>query len=139
MKDSNSEFLPQRLPVAKNPRRILCADDNTAIGDILVRLFSTAGHSVEHVADGLEAWERLSANIGHFDVLVTDNQMPGLNGLELVELLRQTDFLGRIIVHSGSLSAKEVAGYRALRVDSIVAKATQAEELLGIVEGFYAI
>ena len=121
----------------KKSLRILCADDNTMLGDVMIQFFSTAGHAVEHVADGLEAWERLSRDIGHFDVLVTDNQMPGLNGLELVKLLRQTNYRGRIIVHSGSLSAKEVAGYRAFGVDSIIAKATQAEELLNVVEAFY--
>ena len=121
----------------KKSLRILCADDNTMLGDVMIQFFSMAGHAVEHVADGLEAWERLSRDIGHFDVLVTDNQMPGLNGLELVKLLRQTNYRGRIIVHSGSLSAKEVAGYRAFGVDSIIAKATQAEELLNVVEAFY--
>mgnify|MGYP001576683050 FL=1 len=121
----------------KKSLRILCADDNTMLGDVMIQFFSTAGHAVEHVANGLEAWEKLSRDIGHFDVLVTDNQMPGLNGLELVKLLRQTNYRGRIIVHSGSLSAKEVAGYRAFGVDSIIAKATQAEELLNVVEAFY--
>ena len=60
----------------------------------------------EHVRDGLEAWDRLSADIGHFDVLVTDHEMPGLKGGELVELARQAGFAGRIRSqlepHSGS-------------------------------------
>lgn len=128
---------PENLTRRRPPLRILCADDNKMLGDVMVRLFSAAGHAVEHVADGLEAWERLSKDLSHFDVLITDNQMPGLSGLELVELLRQTDYRGRIIVHSGSLSAKEVASYRAFGVDSIIAKTTQAEEILGVVEAFY--
>jgi two-component system OmpR family response regulator len=130
-------MLPNQVTTKKS-LRILCADDNTVLGDVMTRFFTTAGHTVEHVAGGLEAWDRLSGDIGHFDVLVTDNEMPGLNGLELVELLRQTDYRGRIIVHSGSLSPKAVAAYRALGVDSIVAKTTLAAELLGIVESFYA-
>ena len=130
-------MLPNSITTKKS-LHILCADDNTVLGEAMIRFFTTAGHAVEHVANGLEAWDRLSGDPSHFDVLVTDNEMAGLNGLELVELLRQTDYRGRIIVHSGCLSPKAVAAYRGLGVDSIVAKTTLAAELLGIVESFYA-
>lgn len=104
----------------------------------MVRLFTQAGHTVEHAADGLEAWERLSQDVGHFDLLVTDNQMPGLtlNGLELVELFRQANYRGRIIVHSSSLRPRETESYRVLGVDSIVLKTTPEEVLLDLVKAF---
>lgn len=118
------------------PLRILCADDNTILGDVLIRLLSLAGHAVEHAADGLDAWNKLSKDIGGFDVLVTDHEMPGLNGLELVELLRQGNFRGRIIVHSAGLAVADAERYRTLKVDRIIAKGTEAEELLDVVEAF---
>ena len=136
MKNLNPEFPMRKLPVSKYPRRILCADDNTILGDILVRFFTQAGHTVNHAADGLEAWDRMSKDLAYFEVLVTNHEMPGLSGLELVDLLRQADYRGRIIVHSGALTVRQTADYRALKVDGIVAKATAAEELLRVVEAF---
>lgn len=130
-----SIYLLELMP-EKRSLRIFCAEDNTILGEIMVRLFTQAGHTVEHAADGLEAWERLSEDVGRFDLLVTDNQMPGLNGLELVELLRQANYRGRIIVHSSSLTPRETESYRVLGVDSIVLKTTPAEVLLGLVKAF---
>ena len=70
------------------PLHILCADDNVILGEIMLCLLAREGHWVEQVGDGAKAWDRLSADIDSFDVLVTDHQMPGLTGLELVERLR---------------------------------------------------
>lgn len=107
------------------------------VGDLLVRLFTNAGHTVEHFADGLEAWRRISEDVNAFDVVVTDQQMPGLRGDELVELLRDADFAGRIIVHAATLTAPERDRFLAFQVDRIVQKSSQAEELLAIVEAFH--
>ena len=118
--------------------RILCADDDSLLSQVLVRLFSTAGHEVEHAADGLDAWEKISKDIGYFDVMITDHQMPGLDGLELVELLREANYGGRIIVHSSAISAAESEKYRAFGVSRIVTKPAPAEELLAVVEAVHA-
>jgi CheY-like chemotaxis protein len=116
------------------PLRILCADDNSTLGEVMLCLFAKAGHWVEHVDDGLSAWDRISADIGNFDVIVTDHQMPGLTGLEFVELLRQANYSGRIVVHSSVLTAEEIEAYRGFGVESIVMKAARADELSSAVE-----
>lgn len=122
------------MPTTENSLRILCADDNVLLGDVLVRLFSNGGHHIQHVADGLDAWELISRDLEGFDVLITDHQMPGLTGLELVELLRQTSFRGRIFVHSASLSAAVQQSYAGFGVDEIVGKGCRPELLLRAVE-----
>lgn len=119
---------------SKRPLRILCADDHILVGEFLTLLFSGAGHEIEHFTDGLAAWNRISGAVDRFDVLITDNQMPELNGLELVELLRQTEYRGRVVVFSGSLSVKEIESYQLLGVNLILQKTTKADELLGAVE-----
>jgi DNA-binding NarL/FixJ family response regulator len=97
-------------------------------------LFAKARHWVEHVSDGLRAWDRISQDLANFDVVVTDHQMPGLTGLELVELLRQANYSGRIVVHSSSLKHEEIEAYRGFGVASVVQKAARADELLTAVE-----
>src|SRR3954449_6030588 len=109
--------------------RVLCADDNAWLRYVVVQLLTTAGHIAEPASDGFEAWNILASDLTRFDVLVTDHEMPGLRGTELVELLRQTSFAGRIIVYTSSRSDHLGANYRALRVDAIVEKSTNAETL----------
>ncbi len=122
------------IGTSKRPLRILSADDQILVGEFLTLLFSGAGHAVEHFTDGLAAWERISGALDWFDVLITDNRMPQLNGLDLVELLRQTEYRGRIIVFSGSISEKDAESYRLLGVDLMLRKTKKADELLKAVE-----
>ena len=105
------------------------------IGDILVRLLARQGHAARHARDGREAWDILSRDLGAFDLVVTDHHMPALGGADLVGLLRQARFAGRIIVYSSSLLPPERARYELLGVNSIVEKSAVAAELIAAVEG----
>ncbi len=97
------------------------------------RLLERAGHQVESVADGQEAWDRLSANPADYDFVVTDHQMPNLSGLELVEKLRATGFAGKIIIQTCQLTAPEEDAFRALAVDRILRKPGELLQLVEIV------
>ena len=118
--------------------RILCADDDPLFREVMDRVFSSAGHSVECVGNGTAAWKRMSPDLTRFDVLVTGHRMPDIDGLALVGLLRQANYRGQIIVHSSTLTTQETTSYQALGVGSIVVKPTPAEELLNILEAFTA-
>lgn len=62
---------------------ILLADDDKAMLDLIRRALEAEGHSVEVTQDGMEALEKLKARPGAVDVLVSDVQMPGLDGVLL--------------------------------------------------------
>ena len=117
-----------------SPLQILFADDNVQLGEVLVQYFTLAGHTAEHAAAGTTAWEKISIDVGHFDVVITDNDMPGLNGLELVELLREADYKGQIIVYTSALTPRESEKYRGLRVDRIFSKGSDAAAVMSAVE-----
>lgn len=116
---------------------ILCVDDHTMIGDALTKVFTTAGYAVERAEDGRAALEKAVAELEHFDVVITDHQMPRLDGLGLVAGLRSARFSGRIIVYSSGIPEEEVLRYRAFSVDAIVIKSPDAARLLAIVEAFH--
>ena len=65
--------------------RILLAEDDAATRDLVQRALGLEGHEVVVTQDGAEALEKLQAAPARFDVLVTDVQMPGLDGVALVE------------------------------------------------------
>ncbi|QNM97542.1 hybrid sensor histidine kinase/response regulator [Chitinimonas koreensis] len=71
---------PKRQP------RILVADDSFTSRGLLRALLETAGYQVQTVNDGLEAWNALRQ--GEFDLLVSDIEMPRMDGFSLTARLR---------------------------------------------------
>jgi DNA-binding response OmpR family regulator len=68
------------------PRRILVAEDQTDIRDLLVMNLQQAGYEVQAVPDGQAALERQQAEAS--DLLVLDLMMPRVDGLEVCKALR---------------------------------------------------
>lgn len=62
--------------------RILLADDDATTRDLVRRALEADGHTVVATQDGSEALDKLSAGTA-VDVLVTDVQMPGMDGVAL--------------------------------------------------------
>lgn len=72
---------------SKPGQRVLIAEDSRVISDVLRLNLNRAGFSTETALNGRLAWERLLAE--PFDLLITDFQMPEIEGDELCRLLRQ--------------------------------------------------
>ena len=67
--------------------RILLADDQPHILRVIRLALSREGHTVEAVGNGQQALERLRS--ADFDILITDVQMPLMDGIELCEALHR--------------------------------------------------
>jgi CheY-like chemotaxis protein len=76
--------------------RVLLVDDSSADRVRFGRALSNAGYDVEDAEDGTEAWARLQRR--HFDVVVSDRQMPRTDGIELIRLVRGHPDTSRIPV-----------------------------------------
>lgn len=66
----------------------LVAEDNAALRRVITFTLRKAGFEVTDARDGQVAWE--AAEHKAFDLIVTDQQMPNLTGLQLIERLRET-------------------------------------------------
>ena len=64
--------------------KILLAEDDEAMRSYLVRALERSGYVVAAVDNGTDAHARLLAN-EHFDLLLTDIVMPGMDGIELAQ------------------------------------------------------
>lgn len=67
-------------------RRILVAEDSLTVRELERKLLANQGYLVETAVDGADAWHALRA--GTYDILVTDIDMPRLDGIELCRLIR---------------------------------------------------
>ena len=72
-----------------NAKRILVADDESHILNVVSLKLSNAGFQVTTASDGQEAYELASAEPP--DLLITDFHMPQLSGIELCKKLKQSE------------------------------------------------
>ncbi len=79
---------------ARQTVRLLLVDDSRVTREMERRILEDAGFVVEVAADGDEAMRRLAGE--SFDCLVTDIEMPGLDGFELTEELRRMEHFARL-------------------------------------------
>ena len=71
-----------------DPCKLLVVDDNLQNRDLLLRRLTGSGYQVEVAQGGAEALEKI--NQAHFDLVLLDQVMPGMSGLDLLRLLRAT-------------------------------------------------
>jgi two-component system, chemotaxis family, chemotaxis protein CheY len=115
-----------------NPlHHILVVDDNISIRQLSTVVLSDFGYRVDAAADGAAAWEALQ--IKTFDLLITDNNMPRLTGVELVRKLRSARMELPVILATGRLPTEELAQNPSLQLAALLPKPFSVEELLGTV------
>jgi excisionase family DNA binding protein len=116
------------------PPRVLVADDEESIRDLLSKALTLAEYDVDAVPDGRTAIARLRA--GSYDLLITDLKMPGIDGLTLIrEARRLAPALPVVVItaYSSEASAIEainlgVTAYliKPFRITKILATAAKA-------------
>ena len=102
--------------------KILAVDDEPAIAQSMRFIFERPLFELASAEDGETALAKMEPDPDPFDVVITDNNMPGVSGVELVRELRERHFPGKIMVLSAHLSADLRAAYQELAVDAIVDK-----------------
>ena len=115
------------------PLRVLCADDNVLILDMLAKTLQSAGHQVEVATDGLAAVSRVAQDPAFFQLIVTDTRMPRLDGFGVVQQARGAGFEGKIIVFANSLTPEDRKRYAELRVDRVIDKPGRNGELVAAI------
>jgi len=111
-------------------QKIFLVDDEPLMAEVVRRIIVDEGYTVEIAVDSREALRAISADIRGYAVLVTDNNMPGLSGVELIRELRRAGFSGKIIMFSGNVAPGEEPRIRATGADLILRKPSELKLLV---------
>jgi len=67
-------------------KRVLVVDDSLTVRELERKLLSNQGYEVESAVDGMDGWNAVRTN--RFDLVITDIDMPRMDGIELVTLIK---------------------------------------------------
>lgn len=114
--------------------KILVVDDDHVSQRILGYTLKKAGHNIIIAFNGQEALNQLSQNM--VDLVITDLSMPGMDGFELITLLRSDVRYQNLpvvmLTSSGQDEDREIA--RQKGITHFLTKPASSQELLGIVK-----
>lgn len=123
---------PHRIPVLGRRRQILVADDNQAVREILSRTLAFWGCAVTLASNGLEAGTAFLT--GSYDLVITDLQMPLMNGWELSRLVKEHSPNTPVMVISGACDEGHWEKTNMRCVDALILKPFKLKEIAGTVQ-----
>jgi two-component system chemotaxis response regulator CheV len=119
----------------RTSKTILVADDSPFIRGTMCSALRGAGYNVEEAVNGLEAWEKIQKRIqqasddgvpfrSRLQLLITDVEMPQMDGLHLTSLVRKEDSLKElpIIIFSSLASEDNIRKWHDLGAQQILTK-----------------
>lgn len=110
-------------------KRILIAEDNFMVSKVLEKTLSDYSFEVVAVSNGLEALEELKKS--KFDLLLTDIEMPEMNGLELIKTLKENHIFDEpILVISADEKDQSVITALTLGAEDYIVKPLNTQVLI---------
>jgi DNA-binding response OmpR family regulator len=123
------------LPVIQGQKssrhRILVVDDDSEVRRHNVEMLICSGYDVEEATDGADGWEALQDR--HFDIVITDNTMPKMTGVEMIQKLRSSSMTVPVIMATGTMPAFEFARKPWLTPDAALILPFSDDELLAAI------
>ncbi len=121
---------------ASKPMHILVAEDNEANRELLIELLRKRGHTVTGVPDGREALAALKRQ--QYDILLVDEEMPRLNGIEATRAIRQEEASSGkhlvIIGVTGNATEEDEKRFLEAGMNGFLPKPVRMEKLFEVVE-----
>jgi DNA-binding NtrC family response regulator len=112
--------------------RILVVEDERDLRQITAEVLIDAGFQVDVAEDGAAAWSALQ--LSKYDLLITDQLMPKVSGVELLKKIHAANMTLPVIMATGYLPTWEFALHTWLQPVKMLLKPYSFEKLLGMVK-----
>lgn len=112
--------------------RILVVDDAPMNRKLLTRLLMKRGHDVDMAEDGLQAYEKVVADMNEgkrYDTILMDFQMPTMDGPTATQKIRSAGCDSFIVGITGNVLPQDVEHFKNCGADGVLGKPFQVEEL----------
>jgi PAS domain S-box-containing protein len=129
--DTPAKTEQEELP--RGTERILVVDDEILIIKLNTSILERLGYKVTATTSSEEALEKVRTHAEDFDLIITDQTMPNLSGIELVQEIRKIKLDMPIILCSGYSSVISEEGALALGIKKYLAKPVDLTVLAQIV------
>jgi CheY-like chemotaxis protein len=128
---SSQAINPNSMPVAGRPLRILFADDQDDIRILTAYQLKRSGHTVVTAKDGKKALKMFRS--ASFDVVLLDQEMPGMTGSEVARAIRK-DESGKktrvfLVASTGNTSLEDARSLKLAGFDDVLGKPFRLEDL----------
>jgi CheY-like chemotaxis protein len=110
----------------------LIVEDNELILRVNAGVLIRSGYEVNVAENGAAAWDALQSR--HYDLLVTDNDMPGLSGVDLIYKLHAIRKAMPVVLASGTMPAEKLKQHPWLQIDATLLKPYTSDEFLATVK-----
>jgi CheY-like chemotaxis protein len=114
---------------------LLCVDDDPRIRDLYEVLLGSHGHEVLVAGSGHQALQLFHSQEEEIDAVISDYEMPEMNGIELAAELKRSNPTLPVIMVSGY----DLPGDQKPFVDAGVPKGAPVERILSCIEVFLAV
>ena len=127
---SSSDAAQRNQDDAKRSKRVLVVDDSLTVRELERKILDNAGYEVEIAVNGMDGWNAVRS--APFDLVITDVDMPRLDGIELVGLIKSDLRLRSVPVIIVSYKDREEDQRRGLEAgaDYFLSKASFHDETL---------
>jgi CheY-like chemotaxis protein len=112
--------------------RVLVVDDDRDACETIALVLQQAGYAVHAVRDGAEALKVVAAH--HPDLVLTDLQMPGMNGLDLIRRIRDIDEGVPVVLTTGVETRDLCTGAAAYGAEACLPKPINLDDLLWTID-----
>lgn len=132
--NADKQRIPQVIKTSK-PLHILLAEDDDVNRKVILKMLNERGHTVKTADDGFETLELYKDGI--YDVILMDIQMPGMNGIEAAQKIREQEWEGShtpIIAITAYALPGDREKFLSLGLDAYISKPIRMEELFDILD-----